>query len=268
MMMTKAGFSGFIGKVPFMMMSGEYRCAGFDLTFGDNQRLERLLQNHYQIAVVRVNSILLNLDQIEDKSKVVDAYVKAIGNGSDLIVCRGEVRDAHQLSRLRIGLQKGSLEHFIFEYLFFTNGIKRETEYKWMPRNAYAENLADGEIDAAVFCDPDLTQILKNSRFQLFAGDMQDVALTAVGVIAVRKEFLSSKQDDVAQFISILRNGIEAVSASDDETLKRESQSFLKLSRNLKILCVLASLLLHQKKTADCFQPTERKASLLDGQSG
>lgn len=224
--MTSAGFSNFIGNVPFQMKADEYRGAGFDLTFGDNRRLERLVAGDYQIVAVSLNSVLMNLDTILGKAKVIYAYVKAVGNGSDLIVCRGAVPDVGHLAQLRIGVQRASLEHFIFEYLFFQNHLKPQAAYVWMQRNEYVDAMNDGKIDAAVFCDPALSHILKDDRFRLFGGEMKDIVLTAIGVIAVRADMLANDSDRVAQFVSILLDGMKELDAASDAQLRTTARIF------------------------------------------
>jgi ABC-type nitrate/sulfonate/bicarbonate transport system substrate-binding protein len=224
--MTRAGFSSFIGNVPFQMVADTYHNEGFHLTFGDNLRLERLIKGDYQIVGVSMNSILMNLEDVLGAAKVIYAYVKAAGDGSDLIVCRGEVSNIERLAQLHIGLQKGSLEHFLFEYLFFSNGVKPQEEYKWMPRSEYFGAMIEGNIDAAIFCDPTLSQILKDDRFQLFGGGMREIALTAVGVLAVRRELLAEREHEISQFVSILLKGMQVVDAADDALLREKAGTF------------------------------------------
>jgi hypothetical protein len=224
---TFVALSNFIGNIPFQLAADTYHHAGFDLTFGDNARLERLIAGDYQIAAVSMNSVLLNLEQAKGNLKVVYAYVSAVGNGSDLIVCRTDVNDAAQLGELQIGVQRGSLEHFIFEYLFFLNKVRRRLEHKWLSRSEYGRALRDGEIDAAVFCDPALSQILGEDGFRLFGGDMKEVVLSAIGVIAVRQDLLTEDAGRIVEFVSILADGIEAVLRADNDQLKATGGAFV-----------------------------------------
>lgn len=224
--MISAAFSSFIGNAPFQMEADAYQRAGFELTFGDDRRLERLVKGDHQIVAASMNSVLMNLEVLLGNAQVIYAYVKAIGNGSDLIVCRGGVQDAEHLAGLRIGVQKASLEHFIFEYLFFLHGIKRRHEYSWLARSEYGRAMKAEEIDAAVFCDPALSQILQDGRFRLFDGDMKEVVLTATGVLIVRTDMLSEGKDRIRKFISILSDGIRAIQSADDHLLTEKGSTF------------------------------------------
>jgi hypothetical protein len=223
--MVNAGFSSFFGNAPFQMVAEDYLDKGFHLEFGDDLRLQRLISGHYQIVGVTMNSILMNLGQIQRTARVVYAYVRAAGEGSDLIVCRGPVCDVEHLARLRIGVQRGSLEHFLFERLFFS---KRTThaEYKWMPRSEYLGSISKGEIDAAIFCDPALSQLLADDSFKTYGGDMREITLTAIGVIAARKELIAEQPDELREFVSVLSRGIDAVRDSDDTTLTTRAGRF------------------------------------------
>ena len=224
--MLKAGFSAFIGNVPFRMMADEYASSGCELTFGDNERLAKLASGEYDIIGVTVNSVLMSLDKVADAARIVYGYVRAAGEGSDLIVCRGDVRDAHELAALRIGVQKGSLAHFLFEYLFFTNGIAGKRDYRWMLRNEYFAAMSENRVDAAIFCDPALSRILHDGRFRLYGGDMRDVVLTALGVLVVRPAFLQERPHQVVQFVGTFLRGMEAVRQADSNTLRARTGDF------------------------------------------
>jgi hypothetical protein len=255
--MARAGLSNFIGNAPFHLVEDKYRGAGYEMIFGDDSRLGRLVKGDYQIVAVSMNSVLLNLGMILGNAKVVYAYVKAAGDGSDLIICRGEVNDAEQLAELRIGVQKASLEHFIFEYLFFLNGVKRRREYFWMNRGEYHRAMKAEQIDAAVFCDPALSQILSDDKFRLFGGDMKKVVLTAMGVIAIRQDTLTDDKGRIEEFVSILSEGIKAVDSADDSMLKAKGGAFLAgiNSPKKKLLSEVAFLSLEENRKL--FAPEE-----------
>jgi len=224
--MIRVGLSRFFGNVPFALVEDQYRGEGFELVFGDDFRRERLLEGEYQIAAFTLNALLMSLGDLPRVARACYAYVRAAGNGSDLIVCRGLVRDTKQLARVRIGVQRGSLEHFLFEYLFRVKASGCKANYIWMPRSGYGTAMREGHIDAAVFCDPALSQILSHREFQLFEGNVTQIARTAIGAVVVRRELLVHQRDRVGRFLTILQEALVRLEEAHDQELRVAAPEF------------------------------------------
>ncbi len=185
------------------------------------------------------NTTIDNLMYLAKKGlgKIICSYLESFGQyGTDLlIVKKDKIRDIKDLQHARLSYIKGGLEHFFFNYIFIKHDMTTNSDnvIYAQRREEYSEMLIKGDIDAAILCDPALSEILKDKRFTIFNHKVDHSIIH--GVIFVRNDALKFRRDLVIEYVNKILMGAHYFNKNRQDALHMLSEyKTFEFIKNLK----------------------------------
>jgi len=227
----RLGISAAALHLPFHLVEECLNKEGINLTIDTSgvERKELFRTGECAAIIDSPNSLLSLFPELPGIGKIVAVLYtvkKDVPIGSDVIICQKgkDIRTAQKLHESRLGVVRGGLEHFLFEYYFFLKSLPSIGEnYVWCEdRPEYAIKLQEGAIDAAIFCQPALRSVLGDNRFERFPDDQECFRSSLGAVLAIRNEFLDSVQAQKLFYCYL--EGVRALASSDDATIYHRVQ--------------------------------------------
>lgn len=183
--------------------------SSINITFGisGTQRKEGLIHGAYDALGITLNSILEILPH--KKGKIVMSTIGSTGVGTDVLVVRKSVvQSPLDLKHVRLGFSSHSLEHVIFALIFDHYGIKAEylqvnrKEIITEARRDYQSLLINGEIDAAILCEPAITELFSSSPKGLFSIMKTEIDQSLLHQVCfIRADSVVRKQDAILSYM-------------------------------------------------------------------
>jgi hypothetical protein len=232
----KVAISKWAGHLPFHIAKEKLDLEGIELVIVETGpiRSEMFFKGECDAMVCSSNALISEFDAICKTGKIVFVLYSMKDDaktGSDVIFCKKEFKDAQNLfEKAKIGVIKHSLEHAIFEYYFFKKGCRHKKDYffvdKAKGRKEYVALLSSGEIDAAVFCQPDLDTIMEKANetdeFHRFPDEQEIFWPILIEFLIVRNRHLYPQTQKLRKLIENYIKSVKTIGRmSPDGILKK-----------------------------------------------
>lgn len=213
----KLAISTWAGHIPFYLAKENLKQESIELILDESgvRRKKMFYDGECGATLTSINALVSEFDTLYKNGRVVFVLYSMKDSaeiGSDVIVSKKEFENAQELyNKARIGVVYHSLEHFLFEYYFYLRGYSPKKDYFWVNkekgRPEYVALLKKNEIDAAIFCQPYLSEVMKNGKFHRFPDGQEIFWPVLIELLLVRLEYLDSPQ--VEKLITCYMDGVK-----------------------------------------------------------
>ena len=243
----RVGLSEWSGHAPiYYAREDGFIPTGIEIAFGrtHEQRSAGLVHGVYDCLGTTLQAALPLIST--GVGKIVLSASGSTGVGTDVVVAeRAKVKTPADLASVRLGFARRTLEHLIFAMVFEKHGLdvrdlqKAGGEHPSLGRQAYPHLLADGQVDAAVLCEPAITELFSSpagSRFYILPTGIDQSLLQQVCV--VNSAAISTKSDLVSAYLRFVLETNALFQENNDQALsllhrrlpdKARSASFVRM---------------------------------------
>jgi len=208
--LLKVGLSEWSGHAPiYYAREDGFIPQGIEIALGrtSQQRIEGLSHGVFDCLGTTLQAALPLISTGE--GKIVLSTCGSTGIGTDVVVAeRTKVKTTADLVNVRLAFARRTLEHLIFAMVFEQHGLdfrklcKVDQEHPQLGRHDYLRMLVDGKVDAAVLCEPAITELFTSSagsRFHILPVEIDQSLLQQVCV--VKSEAVSTKRDLIMAYL-------------------------------------------------------------------
>ena len=206
----RAGLSDWAGHAPVLWGIDQGRLPRtVEVSTGKSGTVRKvgLHRGEYDALGITLNSLIELLPAAH--GRIICSTIGSKSLGTDVIVARSEVvKSVEDLRTARLGFLRNSLEHLIFGLAIEAHGLPFELldaerpQIVECPRNEYVDLLLRAQIDAAVLCEPSLSEIMAASGGRAFRVVRSDLDQSLVHqVVFASDEALTELRPELKEYL-------------------------------------------------------------------
>lgn len=165
----RVGVSDWAGHAPLLWgIAGGTQPPNVEVITGKAEHVRKAGLEAGELSALGITLCSLAVHFHADKGRIVCSTIGSQDLGTDVIVVRAAaVESVEALATARLGFLPRSLEHLVFGCVFDAHGLDLSlldpgrSEISHCPRKDYVDALLNGAIDAAVLCEPGISEILE-----------------------------------------------------------------------------------------------------------
>jgi len=195
-----------VGTVPWVGTEPFFLARELGLFSGPIHLVEYLNSEHeiraFQNGVIDAAAVtvdeVLNLDRRGQQAQVV--FVLDGSHGADCLMARPEVTSVAELRGRKVASEDVTLSTYMLARALEQAGLKLEdVQREYRARDAFAEALRTGEVDAVVAFEPFCQKLAAQGARRLF--DSSQIPGEIIDVLVVRRSYLQANPEQVDALI-------------------------------------------------------------------
>ncbi|MFC1733379.1 ATP-binding cassette domain-containing protein, partial [candidate division KSB1 bacterium] len=210
-----------------------------DITLGksESSRKNGLIRGTYDCLGITLTSLL---ELIPKKlGKIVFSTIGSENVGTDILIVRKKsVPSLEDLPIARIGFLPNSLEHMIFALIFDEHKfnidllLKNREKVIFTERRNYLKFLMDNKIDAAILCEPAITELFSLDKSRNFTVLETNIDQNLIHQVCfVREESLIGKREEIRNYLRFVIESNEYFLQNEQEVLSTLQKKFNSISQ-------------------------------------